>query len=503
MNHSTLKYLVASLFVFSLLSLTMMCNVDAQNMLVLQGEQHWDTYGIGGTCDHGPNDLSIADIDGDSINEIIVGGFTYNIINGSRTPLQAPLTVWNWNGQNFTLKSSCKWPGTIEVVYAADIDGNDAKEIITSGLFKNDSGTFSSLRVWHSSNGTLSLVSHYEGITVSSIFVSTLNNKGMLGIFATGSFDADSQHKAQLFLWHLEGNTLVLDNSWKLDAANVTSSNSVYASNLTDGQIEIFTAGYTGNLNNSAGQLCVWYLNGTTLSLKADKEWQMQSGGYAPNIAGGILGNTVVNNLKVGDLDANGVPEIVTGGFTYDGSKAEGELRIWSWNGSALNLLSKREWINDDITEVLSVSTGNVDNDTSVEIVTGGMLAPYGSFNTNATSPDRGQLGIWSWDGKKLTLKEIEDWTLAEGVSVWNVGTTDLNNDGKVEIVSCGCISFNKLCDPDMRVWSVMQSSTQGGFSNLPFLLLATILAILVSIVILALTTRRMNKANKISSKSM
>ena len=140
-----------------------------------------------------------------------------------------------------------------------------------------------------------------------------------------------------------------------------------------------------------------------------------------------------------------------------------------------------------------------MDNDSSVEIVTGGMLAPYGSFNTNTTSPDRGQLGVWSWDGKTLTLKEIEDWTLAEGVSVWNVGTTDLNNDGKVEILSCGCISFNRMCDPDMRVWSVAQSSSEGIFSNLPFLFSATIIVILVSVVILVLAKMRILKSNRIS----
>ena len=499
LNNSTWKHLIVLFFVFTLFSLTVIGNVEGQNKFVLLSEQHWDTYGVGGTCDHGSNDLYIADIDGDGAQEVIVGGFTYNIINGSRTPLQAPLTMWDWNGENFTLKSSCKWPGTIEVVYAADVDGDGAKEVITSGLFTNDSGTFSSLRVWHWSNDALTLETHYEGISISSIFVSTLNDKSVPGIFATGSFDADSQHAAQLFLLHLDGNTLVLDKSWKLDAANVASSNSVYASNLADGQIEIFTAGYFGNLNSSAGQLCIWYLNGTTLSLKAHNEWQMHPGGYAPNIAGGILGNTVVNNLKVVDVDGNGVPEIVTGGFTYDGNKAEGQLRIWNWNGT-LNLLSSREWTNDDITEVLSVSLGNVDSDSSAEIVTGGMLAPYGSFNTNATNPDRGQVGVWSWNGKTLTLKESTDWTLAEGVSVWNVGTSDLNNDGKVEIVSCGCISFNRLCDPDMRVWTIMESAPHEVFSSLALLLSAVIIAILAFAVIIVLAIRRMFKANTVIS---
>ena len=34
------------------------------------------------------------------------------------------------------------------------------------------------LRVWHWNNGELSLEAHYEGISVSSIFVSDLNKNG-------------------------------------------------------------------------------------------------------------------------------------------------------------------------------------------------------------------------------------------------------------------------------------------------------------------------------------
>ena len=461
MNYHIWKYLCISFLLLLLFLSVAISGVGAQEKFVLKAEQHWDTYEVGGTCNHGTNNLAIADVDGDGFGEIIQGGFTYSVINGSHTPFQAPLTMWNWNGQNFTLKQSLKWPGTIEVVYAADVDGDGAKEVITSGLFTNETGTFSSLRVWHWSNDELNLEAHYEGISVSSIFVS-IDKNGAPGIFATGSLEADSHHAAQLFLWHLDGDTLVLNNSWKLDAANVTSSNSIYVSNATDdGQIEIFTAGYSGNLNDSKGQLCIWYLNGTALSLKADKEWQMKSGGYAPNIAGGVLGNTLVNNLKVGDVDGNGIAEIVTGGFTYDGNKANGQLRIWSWNRSVLSLRSSSEWINDDITEVMSVSLGDVDGDSRMEIVAGGMLAPYGSFNTNTTLPDRGQLGIWSWDGNNLKLKESKEWDFAQGVSVWNVGTADLNNDGKVEIVSCGCISINSLCDPDMRIWSITPASSE------------------------------------------
>ena len=99
MNHHVWKYLMISFLLFLLLAV-IGC-VQAQSKIVLRSEQHWDTYGVGGTCDHGTNDLAIADVDGDGVNEIIVGGFTYNMINGSRTPLEAPLTVWGWNGRKF------------------------------------------------------------------------------------------------------------------------------------------------------------------------------------------------------------------------------------------------------------------------------------------------------------------------------------------------------------------------------------------------------------------
>jgi hypothetical protein len=318
------------------------------------------------------------------------------------------------------------------------------------------------MRVWQWTNGGLSLEAHYEGVSVSSIFVTDLNNNGTADILGTGTLNSDQQNTARLFLWHLVGNNLILEDDWSLSAANVTSSSSVCASDLANnGQIEVLTAGYSGNLNDSKGQLCVWSVNGTTLSLKASKEWQTISAGYAPNIAGGVLGNTVVNNMKVADLNGDGIPEIVTGGFTYDGSKAEGQLRVWDWNGTDLILKGSQEWKDDDITLVYCVTFGDVDGSGHTEIVTGGMLAPYGSFNTNATRPDRGQICVWSYNGKSLALKESQDWAFALGVSVWNVGVADLRNDGKVEIISSGCISMNDLCDPDMRVWTLASATEE------------------------------------------
>src|SRR3990170_1239922 len=74
------------------------------NQLILEKEQHWETYHIGGTCIGNGHNIFVADVDGDDIMEIITGGSTYNLVNGTRTDRMAPLKIWNWNGQNLTLE---------------------------------------------------------------------------------------------------------------------------------------------------------------------------------------------------------------------------------------------------------------------------------------------------------------------------------------------------------------------------------------------------------------
>ena len=49
----------------------------------LEAEQNWDTYGIGGTCVYGTNNIFVGDVDSDDEMEIITGGFSYYPINNS------------------------------------------------------------------------------------------------------------------------------------------------------------------------------------------------------------------------------------------------------------------------------------------------------------------------------------------------------------------------------------------------------------------------------------
>jgi hypothetical protein len=492
--HQQAKFLYSFLLILLISCSLATLGVSAQyGSLTQEAEQHWETYGVGGTCNHGTHNLFIADADGDNVPEIITGGFMYYANNDSITNWEAPLKIWSWNGQNITLEKSHNWVGHIECIYVADVDSDGINEIIIGGTFGNETGSYNSLRVWHWNNEELSLEAHYEGVPVDSISVSDVDKDNTLEIITVGRFGSyyeDSQYTSQLCLWHLEQNSLILKENLKLDAANVTRATSVYAFDLdNDGAIEVITGGYSDNLNNSKGQLCVWNWNGAELSLKANENWQTVTGGYALNIAGGVLGNTLVNNLKVDDIDGDHTPEIVTGGFSYDGERATAQIMIWSWNGSVLVQESGQEWATDYITEVKCISLGDVDGDSRMEIVTGGMVAAFGTFGTTTSNPDRGQLGVWSWDGTTLTQEHIHDWTIAEGFCTWNVGTADLDNDGTVEIVTAGCMSIKKLCDPDMRIWSIRNEAVNPFFLN--YVVAGIVAAVLLSVAIFFVLKKR------------
>ena len=457
-------------------------NVRAESGgLVLEWEQHWETYGVGGTCNFGTHNFFVGDVDSDGVIEMVTGGFMYYMENGTRISSEAPLRIWNWNGENFTCEKSHNWAGSIHSIYAGDSDGDGLNEIITGGYITNSTSGYSSLRIWSYDGEALVLKGscECEGISFSSIFVNDVDKDGAPEILTAGSAYDDTQSSAQLCVWQWDGSRLDLKKSVEWCAMNEAYAYSVYAYDLNnDGETEIITGGYDNGLTNSSGQLRIWHWNGEELTVEANEEWRMVEGVYGVTISGSPMGNTVVNNLKVGDVDDDGTPEIVTGGWTYDGEKFNAQLRIWNWNGHTLILEKSHEWITEDITEIKAISIDNVDDDEQVDIVTSGLTSVYGSFKNVEATPDAAQLRVWSWNGKTLTLKQNKDWTIGDGVVAWNVATGDVDEDGTVEIVTVGCMGVSGLCDPDLRIWSIAREP-----ASLPYPLLAA-LGIIVTMVL-------------------
>jgi len=485
--HSKSKRIVY-LSLFALLAiLFLQQGVNAQtNDLLLEAKQQWDTYLVGGTCIPGSHNLFAGDVDGDGIVEIVTGGILYDA-NGSFASGYGPLRIWNWNGQTVTLEVAQNWKGSISCVYAADLNGDGTVEIITAGSSRNQTGQpTTSLKIWQFKDQELTFVTEYERISINSLVVADLNNDGALELVSVGGYSSDSKVSGQLCIWHFENESLTLTQRFILDEADVKRANSVFTADLNkDGVIEIITAGYAGNLNNSKGQLCVWHWTGQELILKAAEQWQNLEG-YALTISGSVQGNTMVNSVKSADLNGDGLEEIVTGGSSFDGANVTAQVRIWGWNNETLTLRENKEWASDYLNEVKCVSLGNVDGDSRIDVVTSGAVCSKGSFSGNATVSEMAQLRVWGWDGGVLTLKYDMDWVTDEGVCAWNVATADLNNDGSKEIISVGCSYLSDLCDPDMRIWSIPIDNTKNGESFPTFYLAIATGAVILAVVIVA-----------------
>jgi len=438
-------------------------NVWAQaQSLVMEAEQHWETYGTGGTCIPGTHNLAVSDVDCDGSMEMITGGYAYTIENGTVKMLGAPFKIWSWSGpgHNLTLKKSESWPGGISCVYAGDADGDGAIEILTSGYAQLSTranySSYSALSFWNWDGNNLVLRGSYEGHSVSSIFIGDVDDDTKPEVVTVGQTLVQNKSVAQLSIWNWEDNNLTLRKRAEWignDGAQVTS---VYAGDLNnDGSIEIVTTGFVNQPTNSSGQLRVWVFDGAEISLKAAAEWRTAEG-YAVDVTGNnIMGNTMAYKIKVSDVDGDGYPEIITGGFTYDGENASAQLRIWNWTGQDLNAETNYVWQNLGITELKSISIDDVDEDGKEEIVTSGLTAGKGSWAADASDKTRAELKVWNWDGNSLTIEQNETWIIGEGVAAWNLGTGDLNNDGDTEIVSVGCMYTNNLCDPDLRIWNL------------------------------------------------
>ncbi len=449
--------------------------------LVLEWEQHWETYGVGGTCNFGTHNFFVGDVDGDGVLEMVTGGLMYHVEDDSPTDLEAPLKIWNWDGANFTIEHSYSWAGVISSIYAADLDGDGSTELITGGTITKSTGRYQSLRIWSYNGEVLVLKGSHEGIGISSIFVSDLDKDGTSEILTVSRVPDGTSYSAQLCVWQWAEGSLALLKSIDWCTAEGASANSVYAYDLNnDGEVEVVTGGYDNGLTNSSGQLRVWHWTGEELIMEANEEWRMVEGVYGSTISGDPMGNTLVENLKVEDVDGDGIAELVTGGFAYDGANITAQLRIWNYTGSTLALEKSHEWITEDITEIKAIALNDVDGDNQVDIVTSGVTAVYGGFSDIDVPPETAQLRVWNWNGENLILKHSEDWQVGEGVVAWNVATGDVDADGTVEIVTVGCMYVSALCDPDLRIWSIAKKS-----ASIPYPLLAALGIVVIAALVI------------------
>ena len=245
-----------------------------------------------------------------------------------------------------------------------------------------------------------------------------------------------------------------------------------------DDLLEIVIVGeyYDGTNWNSWVRVYRW--TGTTLTLLDTETWTLVS--------------AWTNDVKIGDLDDDGTPEIVTCGLVYDGTTAQCQLRVWSW-GAGLHLEASEEWDPSDWSDCYEVALGELDGEARIAtashfVDSGGKLWgkvgvwSYGSDLTLEDSEewesvdytrafgvfidddkiytagsshdgtrDRGQLRVWS---SSLTVEDSEEWYTVSDTAVYSVFVADVNGDGEKEVVTGGYAYDGTRNRAQLRVWS-------------------------------------------------
>lgn len=387
-----------------------------------------------------------------------------------------------WRTDNVSIIAYHSWVGFISCVDASDVDHDGRMEIITAGGCVNASGVTPCVRVWFFDGENLCLKGEHLGKFVNALSVANTDDDEEVEIVGVGISSLGDASLSQIFIFSWN-DKIRLDACLNCSTVEGGRLNSIDTADLDgNGVAEIVAVGYSGAIEHSHGLLMIWRFDGSDFRLMDKVEWQKVVGGYSVDVAGNPLGNTVASKVLVDDVDGDAAPEIVTCGFSYDGQGAEGQLRIWNWSYGKLNLEVTHEWKSNDMTHATSVSIGDLDCDGVKEIMTSGYTAGFGSWAPNSTGKSRAELRIWRWNGGLLNLMGSISWNDGEAEAAWNVGVGDIDGNDVPELITVGCMEVGNLCDPDLRVWSIIagKENTESQLSSCIVFVVAIIPAIMI-----------------------
>jgi hypothetical protein len=379
----------------------------------------------------------------------------------------------HWNSSNNTLNNA---------VYVDDLNGDGKIEVITLGNFYNstDSKTYGQLRIWNytannRTRGVLNLKAERtwtdDTTNEYSVVVDDLNHDGHKKIITggatrdvldsnydgwiewltriiTGGVTRDVWDNADLRIWNYTNGEINLEavkNWYMVNVTNFTTIFTVTTGDINnDGHDEIITGGM-GNATNYIAQLSVWNYTNSMINLIAGTEWRTN-------------GRTEIQSVRVADLDHDGTLEIIAGGLSTGGLRPkdrfqmgreyayQAEVSIFKVINNTIKLENRTKWQSYSDTIVYSVAARDIDNDGDVELVTGGL--------ENDGVNRKAQLRIWNYSNNKLNLEHEEIWNGGGDTEIYSILLSDINADGKMEIITAGMSNDRRNDRGEIRIYT-------------------------------------------------
>lgn len=299
-----------------------------------------------------------------------------------------------------------------------DINNDGLNELVTAGYFNDGNHWNAQLVVYNPA--TMAVIAYRAWTTVSdtqltAVAIGDVNNDGINEIVTGGAFFDGTRWNAELAVWNGATVAVTLYKSWFTVANTEISSIAIgNIDGIAGNEIVTGLSFFDGTIWHA--ELVV--LNGATLAVNAFRTWTTVS-------------STTLNAVAIGDVNNDGLNEVVTGSSFVNGALTYAELAVWT--GSAMVVTTYRFWTTIGNTILNAIVVGNVDGVAGNEVVTGGSFFDGTRWNS--------ELAVWS--GATMTVSTYRSWFTTSNTKInaiaigqYNAGpsmdifTVGVNNDG-------------------------------------------------------------------------
>ncbi len=274
-----------------------------------------------------PTDVAVANLD-DDINIEVITASRVQYSDQWRSEIR----IWYKVLFNLVTEACIILPLLEETwephISIADIDGDSNDEIVV--VVDKDTAPYSKAHIYvyeYSSHGVPPTLEYEEDIqeladiTTSSIASGNIDSDSNIEMVVAGGLNAIPNMYYASKIWVFEWDTVSQDIEVDVDQIWYNSfATDVWIGNAdSDGEVEIVTSGTVNPQPfNNRGEIAVWHSTGSSIEQEVLHNFGQLTESYS---------------VFVGDADSDGEVEIVTAGHReYSGSPDPAILEIWTWN---------------------------------------------------------------------------------------------------------------------------------------------------------------------------